>query len=454
MRANRPSTGADAAGQLELFDGALAELGRARDEPAVARDGPRRPNANLEAVPIESAERSEPAGGGPHAGADRATLAALEAALADARAAADDRPALVVLASRLGELGTPPVRPPAGGLSLREARDDWLRRLEAQQKSESAIVAYRVAIDDLLEWSEANGRNVLEETTIVDYLRSYQQRAGPAQATYYRRFLLLRKFLRWVSQREGVRDPFVDLEPPPKPRQERDWLTPEEFRLLLDAAGQPERNLPGLAERDQLTLLALVTTGLRRSELCALEWRDLDLNGRKRSLLVQHGKGGKSRRQPLPARLAHELLKLRDARQPAPTDPVFCGLAGGRLQETILADIIRRAAKRAGIEKHVTAHTLRHTAATWLRQELGDTRLVAEYLGHADLSTVARYAHVDRDELFDAAGRLEQLATPREQPAAPAEPNLSPAPRNGSAPPASEERPHRRRRRRRRRGRH
>src|SRR6266511_3711237 len=139
------------------------------------------------------------------------------------------------------ELGAPTVRPAAGGRSLRQARDDWLRRLEAQQKSESAIVAYRVAIDDLLEWSEASGRNILEEATIVDYLRSYQQRAGPAQATYYRRFLLLRRFLRWVSQREGVRDPFVDLEPPPKPRQERDWLTKEEFRRLLDAAGRPER---------------------------------------------------------------------------------------------------------------------------------------------------------------------------------------------------------------------
>jgi len=451
MRANRQPTGANAACQLELFDGTL---GRARDELPVARDRPRRSNTTLEAVPIESAEPRQPAGGGPHAGADRATLAALEAALADARAAADDRPALVVLASRLGELGTPPVRPPAGGLSLREARDDWLRRLEAQQKSESAIVAYRVAIDDLLEWLEANGRNVREEATIVDYLRSYQQRAGPAQATYYRRFLLLRKFLRWVSQREGVRDPFVDLEPPPKPRQERDWLTPEEFRLLLDAAGQPERNLPGLAERDQLTLLALVTTGLRRSELCALEWRDLDLNGRKRSLLVQHGKGGKSRRQPLPARLAHELLKLHDARQPAPTDPVFCGLAGGRLQETILADIIRRATKRAGIERHVTAHTLRHTAATWLRKEVGDTRLVAEYLGHADLSTVARYAHVDRDELFAAAGRLEQLAAPRGEPSAPAELDQPSTTRDCSDQrPSDAERPRRRRRRRRRRGR-
>jgi hypothetical protein len=258
MRANPPPTDGDAACQLELFDGTLAESGRGRNDLPVASDGPPPSNASLEAeaLPIESAERSENAGGGRHAGADRATLAALEAALVDARSAADDRPALMVLASRLSELGTPPVRPPAGGVSLRQARDDWLRRLEAQQKSESAVVAYRVAIDDLLEWSEANGRNVLEEATIVDYLRSYQQRAGPAQATYYRRFLLLRKFLRWVSQREDARDPFVDLEPPPKPRQERDWLTPEEFRLLLNAAGRPERNLPGLAERDRLALLA------------------------------------------------------------------------------------------------------------------------------------------------------------------------------------------------------
>lgn len=139
---------------------------------------------------------------------------------------------------------------------------------------------------------------------------------------------------------------------------------------------------------------------------------------------------------------------MRDARQPKPTNPVSCGLNGGRLQETILADIIRRAAMRAGIEKHVTAHTLRHTAATWLRQERGDTRLVAEYLGHADLSTVARYAHVDRDELHDAAGRLEQLAAPSEEPALT---DTLEEPRDSNAPPSGPDRPRRPRRRRRRR---
>jgi integrase/recombinase XerC len=406
-----------------------------------------------EAGPIEppaapDAIRSEPATS--TRTADRAALAALEAALFDARQAADDRPPLVVLAACLGQLASPPSATAVSIASLGQARDDWLRRLETAHKSESALVAYRVAIDDLLGWCDGRGRAVLDERTIVDYLSAYEERAHPAPATYYRRFLLLRRFLRWASRRDGLSDPFLDLEPPPKPRQERDWLTPEEFRRLLNAASHPQRNLPGLAERDRLALLALVTTGLRRSELCALEWRDLDLDGRKRSLLVRCGKGGKPRRQPVPAGLARELRKLRDTRQPQTTDPVFCGLAGRRLQETILADIIRRAAMRAGIDKHVTAHTLRHTAATWLRQEMGDTRLAAEYLGHADISTVSRYAHVERVELYEAAGRLERLADPAVQTSSP---QSAPEPPDSTdamsaqsrAPAAGAEKPRRRR---------
>lgn len=370
--------------------------------------------ADLDPAPTPLAApvaRPEPARIRVPAPTDRAALAALETALTEARASADDRPPLVVLSACLSSLGAPTARPAPTGASLRQARDDWLRRLTSTCRSESAHRAYRNAIDDLLTWSEPRGREIFEEATIVDYLAAYQERAQPAAATYYRRFVLIRRFLRWVSRRDGVPDPFLDLEPPPKPRQERDWLEQDEFRRLLDAAGHPERNLPGLAERDRLALITLVTTGLRRSELCSLDWRDLDLDAAAPTLLVRRGKGGKPRRQPLPAGLAGELRALRAARAPSPEAPVFCGLAGGRLQQTILAEIIRRATKRAGLEKHVTAHTLRHTAATWLRQELGDTRLVAEYLGHSDLSTVSRYAHVAREELFAAAGRLEDMAT-------------------------------------------
>ena len=190
------------------------------------------------------------------------------------------------------------------------------------------------------------------------------RRSRPAEATYYRRFILLRHFFRWLSRRAGVPDPLLELEPPRKPQQEADWLTAEEFARLLEAAGSPRRRRPGLAERDRIVLLTLVATGIRRSELLALDWGDLDLDGPRPSLLVRCGKGGKPRRQPLPAALATELARRRAATSASGTEPGFCGLEGRRLQRTILGLIIRRAAERAGLEKHVTAHTLRHTAAT------------------------------------------------------------------------------------------
>ena len=314
-----------------------------------------------------------------------------------------------LLAGYLSELARTAGQKP-GPPELRQARHDWLRRLQTARRSESAITAYRIAIDDLLEWSDAHGRNVFEEQAIVDYLAAYEERARPAPATYYRRFGLLRCFFRWLSRRSGLPDPFLELQTPPKPQQEADWLTESEFRRLLAAAEHPPRRRRGLAERDRLVLLTLVQTGLRRSELIALDWGDLELASPRPTLLVRRGKGGRPRRQPLAPALAHDLALLRKDRDAAADAPVFCGLEGKRLQPTILAGIIRRAAERAAIEKRVTAHTLRHTAATWLRQQTGDARLVAAYLGHADLSTVSRYAHVAEDELHDAAAALAARA--------------------------------------------
>lgn len=340
--------------------------------------------------------------------ADRLALGALQAALAHARDGEDQRPALEVLAASLAELGirTMPAGRPAHLLA--RDRDAWLRRLRSAQRSESTLSAYRVAIDDLLAWTRQHQRegDLFEEQTIVDYLDDYRQGRHPAPATYYRRFVLLRRFMAWLSRRHGIPDPFLELPSPPKPRRERQWLTRPEFAAMLAGAEQPLRNRPGLIERDRLVLLALVMTGLRRGELIAVRWSDLDLDSPHPSLLVRAGKGGKPRRQPLPSQLVAELTCWRSTRRAAPEEPVFCGLAGGPLQPTALARVIARASARAGLEKHITTHTLRHTAATWLRHAGGDARLVAEYLGHADLSTVSRYAHVADEEIQAAVQRL------------------------------------------------
>ncbi len=357
--------------------------------------------------------------------ADRIAIGALDAALVLARETGEDRPALEVLAGSLAEMGVRAVATTRSARLLTRDRDAWLLRLRSAERSASSISAYRHAIDDLLSWAQRRERpaELFEERTIVDYLDEYRQRCAPAPATYHRRFLLLRCFMQWVSHRNGLPDPFLELQAPPKPRQESDWLTREEFIKLLHAAGHPPRRRPGLAERDQLVLLTLAMTGLRRSELIALDWGDVTLDAPRPSLLVRCGKGGKPRRQPLPTQLVGRLERLHDERHASPSGPVFCGLHGARLQPAILADIIRRASTRAGITKHVTAHTLRHTAATWLRQATGDARLVAEYLGHADLSTVSRYAHVASEELHAATQALADGPSEDRSPSSPRTPN-------------------------------
>ena len=346
--------------------------------------------------------------------ADRIALGALDSALVLAREAGEKRPALEVLAGSLAEMGVRPAGVSRSARLLARDRDAWLLRLRSAERSASSINGYRHAIDDLLAWAEREDRTgeLFAEATIVEYLADYRARCHPAPATYHRRFLLLRRFMGWVSHRNGLPDPFVELQAPPKPRQESTWLTREEFARMLDGAARPMRERPGLVERDRLVLLTLAMTGLRRSELLALNWGDLELDGQRPSLLVRRGKGGKPRRQPLPDQLVAALSRWHSEHPSGPADPVFCGLAGGRLQPTILAGIISRASTRAGLSKHVTAHTLRHTAATWLRQATGDTRLVAEYLGHADLSTVSRYAHVASDELHGAAQALADGPAP------------------------------------------
>src|SRR4051812_17573274 len=129
------------------------------------------PGGQLSLVDVEEPPVPAPPTAPRPSSADRALLAALEVALAEARAAADDRPPLVVLASCLGQVGgstTTESRAAPAIDSVRQARDGWLRRLETSCKSESARVAYRVAIDDLLVWLEERGRHALDEAAIVE----------------------------------------------------------------------------------------------------------------------------------------------------------------------------------------------------------------------------------------------------------------------------------------------
>jgi site-specific recombinase XerD len=185
-----------------------------------------------------------------------------------------------------------------------------------------------------------------------------------------------------------------------RPRTLPSVLSPEEVVRLLDAA------LPG---RDRTLLDVAYSCGLRLKELLGLQVRDID--SARMVLHIRHGKGQKERFVPLSARLIEVLRAYW--RQGRPATWLFPGfkprepLTGGAVQR-----ICRRTAQRAGLSKHVTPHTLRHSFATHLLEAGVDLLSVQALLGHSHFNTTAKYLHVSMRRLQQLPALLEGLVLP------------------------------------------
>src|SRR5439155_18690377 len=148
--------------------------------------------------------------------------------------------------------------------------------------------------------------------------------------------------------------------------------------------------------RDRAVLEVLYATGVRVAELAGLDVEDVEL--REGSVQVC-GKGGKERIVPL-GRKAIEAVRAHLADGHPGSGPLFRSRRGGRLTVRSLHRIVGARARAAGLARHVTPHTLRHTFATHLLDAGADLRVIQELLGHARLGTTQRYTHVSTDRLM------------------------------------------------------
>jgi integrase/recombinase XerD len=173
------------------------------------------------------------------------------------------------------------------------------------------------------------------------------------------------------------------------------YLTRDEADALLAAPDRSSRS----GRRDHTLLAVAVATGLRVSELTGLTATDVTLG--VGAHLRCHGKGRKDRITPLNTPLARLLADWLAELRPAPTDPVFPTHGGGRLSSDAVADLL---AKHLAVAirtcpslaaKHVTPHTLRHTAAMDLLHAGVDTTVIALWLGHASTRSTNPYLHAD-----------------------------------------------------------
>ena len=220
----------------------------------------------------------------------------------------------------------------------------------------------RITKRDLLDWKD----HVEKQGGRPD--RQGNTRAA-ALATVNRKLSAVRSFVRW-AQDLGLSPPFE----PPKPRRRQGRskpksLEPDERKALIrtvEARGDT---------RDILLIRTGLEAGLRVSEMAALKWSDVKISERKGTVLVRHGKGNKERTVDLTKSLRHAFLEHGYQRHRGKDKPVFDGQRGG-LSVRGIQDIVERLAgitrlgKRVGLDG-CTVHTLRHTCADWLLNEVG-----------------------------------------------------------------------------------
>jgi integrase/recombinase XerD len=200
-----------------------------------------------------------------------------------------------------------------------------------------------------------------------------------------------------LREGEATDDPSAGVTRPKVPRSLPRPLTVEEVSRLLVAPSDTEP--AGL--RDRAMLETMYGAGLRISEAVGLDVDDIDV---EEGSVRAFGKRSKERVVPLGkfgvGALEAYLTRGRPALARTGSGPaLFLNVRGGRLTRQGAAKILKSAAKRAGLSKRVTPHTLRHSFATHLLEGGADVRVVQELLGHASLSTTQIYTLVTTDRL-------------------------------------------------------
>jgi len=144
--------------------------------------------------------------------------------------------------------------------------------------------------------------------------------------------------------------------------------------------------------RNRALIAVLWRCGLRISEALGLELRDVHLDAG--TVRVRHGKGDRSRTVGLDEQTAALLARWLDRRKKLGAGaraPIFCTLQGGRLDSSYVRRLLPRLARKAGIERRVHAHGLRHTYAAELAREGTAINVIRDALGHTSLAVTDRY---------------------------------------------------------------
>ena len=301
-------------------------------------------------------------------------------------------------------------------MKAEEAIDNYLTYLSSiLNYSENTIISYKY---DILEFSdfvisERFSKDILSlrNDRVVKAYVSHLNNMGEAATSVNRKMAALRGFYNYLVAENVVKNNyFLNIESLKKPKRLPQIIKEKEILLMLNSCN---KNKP-LGFRDYIIIKLLYSTGMRVSELCALETNDLDLVNLE---IKVFGKGSKERivliyeelRDELKRYLNNDRIALLAKSDNETNRSLFINNKGTSLTTRGVRVILNKVIKQCEETFHISPHMLRHSFATTLLNNGADLRSVQELLGHVNLSTTQIYTHITYENLK----REYALAHPR-----------------------------------------
>lgn len=274
-------------------------------------------------------------------------------------------------------------------VQLSDAYLDFELSRKALQVTKATLEFYHHTAGKFLSWAETQGATEPSQVnaSLVRQFLSKLSDENKKDTTIHDHARAIRTLLRFWAE-EGYCKP-VKFDMPRVAKRRLPTLTAEELTKAINSC---------TSKRDKALLLFLADSGLRRAEVVALNWEDVDIQ--TGLVRVVRGKGGKSRSAVISPTTRRYLLQYRRTIQSSPKSPVFLSRTKERLTGTGVLIIFRRLSKQTGL--HITPHALRRTFAILSLRAGMDVLHLQAMLGHASLDMVQHYAQMVDDDLLQA----------------------------------------------------
>lgn len=274
--------------------------------------------------------------------------------------------------------------------ALRDAYTDFILSRQAMLCSPKTLSWYTFTLGKVIEWLVENGVTTPQEIE-ARHVRAYlSNMAGKELSDTYihNHARAIRTLLTFFHTEKYITTP-ITFQMPSMADKRLPCLSTEDVQKLLADCQTP---------RDTAVILLMVDTGLRRAEVCALNWEDVEVsNGLVR---VVRGKGGKARSVVVGVSTRRALLAYRRQLNPQPDQPLFQTKDGGRFTNNGLRSLLLRVGERANVK--VTPHALRRTFATMSLRAGMNLLHLQGLLGHSTIEMTRRYVSMVDDDLLDA----------------------------------------------------